>query len=390
MQYRPFGQKSGWQTSALGFGLMRLPVNDPFPFSDKIDDDAARRMLYEAIEQGVTYLDTAWIYHGGKSESFAGRALQSGWRQKVHLATKLPVWKVETPADFDRYFEEQIARTQTDHFDMYLLHALNANSWKKVYDMGVLDWAERRLREGRIRWLGFSFHDDNPAFHSIVDAYDGWTFCQIQYNYIDVENQAGMEGLRYAASKGLGVVVMEPLLGGGLVRPPAPVQAIWDAAPVQRTPVDWALQWLWSQPEVSVVLSGMSTLEQVRQNIAAAGQSRPGLLTDEENARVAAVRETYRSLCTIPCTGCAYCQPCPAEINIPQIFDLFNSGRMYETLEMSRGAYARIPAEKRADACLECQECESKCPQKIAVCDMLKMARAVLGEGRTYAEVLGL
>ena len=242
MKYRAFG-KLDWKVSALGFGMMRLPTMSDEP-SD-INEAEAMRMVRYAIDHGVNYIDTAWAYHGEKSEPFVGRVLRDGYRDKVRLATKLPCWLVEGSEDFDKYLNEQLRRLQTDHIDFYLLHALNKESWSKMRDLGVLSWAEGAIADGRIHHLGFSFHDDYEAFQEIVDAYDKWTFCQIQYNYMDVTNQAGTKGLQYAASKGLAVVIMEPLLGGRLANPPARSQQLWDSAPQERTPADWALQWVW-------------------------------------------------------------------------------------------------------------------------------------------------
>jgi predicted aldo/keto reductase-like oxidoreductase len=244
MKYRTFG-KLDWKPSALGFGAMRLPRIDDDPA--QIDEPEATRMVRYAIDQGVNYVDTAYPYHRETSETFLGRALQDGYRERVKLATKLPCWKVETFDDFDRYLNEQLAKLQTDHIDFYLLHALNKETWPKMRDLGALRWAEGAQADGRIGHLGFSFHDKYEVFQEIVDATDLWMFCQIQYNYMDVEEQAGTKGLQYAAGKGLAVVIMEPLRGGRLTQyvPPA-VQQIWDSAPVRRSPADFALQWLWN------------------------------------------------------------------------------------------------------------------------------------------------
>ena len=381
MQYRQFGRLD-WKVSALGFGCMRLPVIDGD--YNKIDEPEAIRIVRYAIDHGVNYLDTAYGYHGGNSEILVGKALRDGYRDKARLATKLPVWKVEGYADFDRLLNEQLGKLQTEHIDFYLLHGLDRSSWHKVRDLDVLKWAEGAIADGRIGHLGFSFHDEYDAFQEIVDAYDKWTFCQIQYNYMDIENQAGTKGLQYAASKGLAVVIMEGLLGGKLVNPPPAVEALWDNAPRRRTPADWALQWLWHQPEVSTVLSGMSTLEQVRENLASADASRVGSLTAEELALVERVREAYKALCPIPCTNCKYCMPCPNGVNIPANFAAYNEGVMYNNPEQARDSYKWIAEAERASACIACRECEPKCPQKILISEWMPVVHGVLAEGQPY------
>ncbi|HEY71692.1 MAG: aldo/keto reductase [Chloroflexi bacterium] len=381
MQYRKFG-KLDWKVSALGFGCMRFPTTGK---PEDIDEPEATRMLRYAIDHGVNYVDTAYPYHGGNSELFVGRALKDGYREKVRLATKLPCWKVEASEDFDKYLDEQLVKLQTGQIDFYLLHALNEKNWRKMRDLGALKWAERAIADGRIGCLGFSFHDQYAVFQEIVDAYD-WTFCQIQYNYMDVENQAGAKGLRYAASKGLAVVIMEPLLGGRLVDPPDSIQALWDAAAKKRTPAGWALQWLWSQPEVSVVLSGMSTLEQVKENVASAQESAIDALSPEELALIGRVGEKYQALSPIPCTKCGYCMPCPNEVDIPRNFEVYNQGAMYEKLDHAREAYNLwIPEENRASACIQCAECEEKCPQGITISELMERVHAVLGAGQPYS-----
>jgi predicted aldo/keto reductase-like oxidoreductase len=392
MQYRRFG-KLDWEGSVLGFGAMRLPTLGEF---SKIDEPEATRMLHYAIDHGVNYVDTAYPYHGGSSEAFLGRALQDSYRDKVRLATKLPCWEVKVYEDFDKYFNEQLERLQTDHVDFYLLHGLDKGRWPRMRDLDVIKWAEGAIADGRIGHLGFSFHDDNAAFEEIVDAYDGWTFCQIQYNYMDVENQAGTKGLQYAASKGLAVVIMEPLLGGKLVNPPQPVQGLWDTASTRRAPADWALQWLWDQPEVSLVLSGMSTMQHVQENVASAATAEVGKLTQADQALIAQVRARYEALCPIPCTACGYCVPCPNDIDIPGNFGLYNEGIMYDKPDHARGGYGWLlqsykmgiaPADGRAVNCIQCGECEPKCPQGILISELMPLVHQVLGEGKSYDEV---
>jgi len=384
MRYRAFG-KLDWKVSALGFGCMRFPTKGED--SSNINEPEATEMLYYAIDHGVNYLDTAYPYHGGKSELFLGRVLKGGYRERVKLATKLPCWKVEATGDFDKFLNEQLGKLQTDHIDFYLLHALNEKNWHKVRDLGVLGWAEGAVADGRIGHLGFSFHDKYEVFQEIVDAYDGWTFCQIQYNYMDIKNQAGTQGLKYAVSKGMAVVIMEPILGGRLVNPPQPIQDLWKTATRKRPPADWALQWLWNQPEVAVVLSGMSAMQQVEENVASAGTSEIGILTEEELALVAQVREKYRELCPIPCTKCGYCMPCPNGVNIPRNFEIYNEGVMYDKPDHARQAYNPwLPEDERASACIQCRECEEKCPQSILISELMPLVHEVLGEGKSYEE----
>ncbi|MFH1382180.1 MAG: aldo/keto reductase [Chloroflexota bacterium] len=380
MKYRKFG-KLDYRPSALGFGAMRLPTLDSNP--GNINEPEAIRMIRHAIDHGVNYVDTAYPYHAGRSEVLLGRALQDGYRQKVHLATKLPSWLVQSTQDCDRYFNEQLERLQTDRVDFYLLHGQNKERWPVMRDCGVLRWAEKQIADGRIGHLGFSFHDEFDVFKEIIDAYGGWTFCQIQYNYMDVNYQAGTRGLKYASDKGLAVVVMEPLRGGRLTKgPPAPVAKLWADAPQKRTLAEWGLLWVWNQPEVSLALSGMSTMEQVTENLAIADRSGPGTLSANELEFLDRVRVTYRDLSPIPCTRCQYCLPCPNGVEIPQIFDLYNNAVMYNELRVPRLHYCGpngLKEEQRADQCLECGTCEEVCPQQIPIADWLKKAHELLG-----------
>ena len=387
MRYRPFGPL-GFKVSVLGFGAMRLPVLDTR--SGQIDREEARRLLHTAIDGGVDYVDTAWPYHGGESEKWLGWALQGGYRERVRIATKLPTWKIERREDFDRYLDEQLERLGTA-IDVYLLHGLDEESWRdNVLAHGVLAAAERALGDGRIGHLGFSFHDTYETFVRIVDGSDLWECCQIQYNFMDEEYQAGTQGLEYAAGKGLGVIVMEPLRGGRLARPTPEVAALWAAAQrdlgasvpaavrLPETPVEWALRWVWDRPEVATVLSGMSTLEQVEQNLRYADGAAPRSLTAAEHAVIARVRDAYRRAIPIPCTACKYCLPCPQGVAIPDILELYNDAAVYEDEEGSRAGYGWIDEAARADRCTQCRECEDRCPQGIAIASWLDKAQAFL------------
>jgi predicted aldo/keto reductase-like oxidoreductase len=315
-----------------------------------------------------------------------GKALKDGYRDKVKLATKIPMWAVKSEADYDRYLDEQLTKLQVDYIDFYLFHGLRPPRWEAVKQFNLLARAERAVADGRIRHIGFSFHSTFEVFKEIIDAYDGWAMCQIQYNYMNEQHQAGTKGLEYAASKGLGVVVMEPLLGGKLVNPPRQVLALWNTASKQRTPVEWALDWLWHKPQVSVALSGMSAMEHVKQNIEAANRSGIGMLSEEELALVSRVRDRYDELCPIPCTQCRYCMPCPNGVDIPRNFAALNNGVMYNAFEDARRRYLRAPEDGRASACIQCRECEPKCPQDIPISEWMPLVHEVLGEGRAYEE----
>jgi predicted aldo/keto reductase-like oxidoreductase len=381
MKYRAFG-KLDFNVSALGFGVMRLPIlnND----SSRINEPEAARMIRYAIDHGVNYLDTGYPYHHGNSEVFLGKVLRDGYRDKVKLATKMPTWLVNSKSDMDKYLSEQLTRLQTDHIDFYLLHGLRSERWDTIKDMGVLSWAEKVIDTGRIRHLGFSFHDEFQIFKDIIDSYENWALCQIQYNYVDDEFQAGTRGLKYAASKGLAVVVMEPIAGGKLAWPPSEeIQAIWDQAETKRNPAEWALKWVWNHPEVSVVLSGMSTMEQVVENIESAENSEPNTLTHQELQLIAKVKQSYKQSGFIGCTGCRYCVPCPEGVAIPEIFRLYNEYYMRDRDDAVKQKYwEQISPENRPDRCVACGSCMELCPQNLSIPTLLKRAGRSLNPNR--------
>lgn len=385
MLYRKFPRISH-DISILGFGCMRLPTEAGQQAGGAIDVPEATRMIRTAIESGVNYFDTAYPYHNGESEVVLGKALEGGYRENVFVATKLPSWLVTSREDMDRFLDGQLDRLGTDHIDFYLLHGLGAETWENLSRLGVLEFLDSAKADGRIRYPAFSFHDQFPVFKEIVDAYD-WTFAQIQYNYMDEQYQAGTQGLEYAGEQGLGIVVMEPLRGGLLSGDvPAIHQHIVDA-PVRRTPSEWGLRWVWNHPEVTVVLSGMSAMEQVRENLACAEQGAANSLTPGELAVIEKMRETFASRVKIPCTGCRYCMPCPNSVDIPSCFTYYNQAYAYDAKEKAAGVYlwalsgaftGGVPGY--ASCCVECGECEEKCPQHLSIREYLRDVNELFGK----------
>lgn len=383
MLYRKLG-KTNEEVSVLGFGCMRLPIIDGD--TTKIDDEKAIEMLHYAIDQGVNYIDTAYPYHGtgmgnpGESEPFVGRALKDGYREKVNLATKLPSWLIKTREDMDKYLNSQLERLQTEKIDFYLVHALNAESWENLKNLGINEFLDSAIKDGRIRYAGFSFHDKLEVFKDIVDYYD-WSFCQIQYNYLDEDFQAGTEGLQYAANKGLGVVIMEPLRGGKIVRNlPEAVSKAFDEAEINRTPAEWALRWVWNHPEVSVVLSGMNVMENVTENIKVASEALPNSLTEKEVLIMDNVKKAFKERIKVNCTACEYCMPCPAGVNIPKNFSCYNEYNIFVTAQTEKELKARyngIASSEKADKCAECGKCEEHCPQAIKIRQELKNVKTL-------------
>jgi predicted aldo/keto reductase-like oxidoreductase len=375
MQYRYF-TKDQLKVSQLGFGCMRFPTFEGD--SSKIDKNLATKMLHYAIDNGVNYIDTAYPYHQGNSEAFVGEALKGGYREKIFLATKLPVWLTNSYEDFEKYLNEQLERLQTEYIDFYLLHALSENTWNKIYELKVLDFLDEAKKKGKIKYAGFSFHDELNVFKNIVDSYS-WDFCQIQLNYMDRNYQAGVEGMRYAKSKDISMVIMEPIKGGKLSNAPDEILEIWNRSQIKRTPAEWALNWIFNHDEVSVVLSGMSTMEQVMQNIETASKAKANSLTKEEVGLIDEVTDYYKKRIKVGCTSCEYCLPCPQNVAIPSIFQMYNNVYVYGTERESKEAYKRlIDSQKDASQCVECGACQQACPQHLEIIQFLKDADKVL------------
>lgn len=374
MQYRTLG-KTGVSVSALGYGCMRFPQKN-----GRIDYDRTEKQVLQAIEAGVNYFDTAYVYHGGKSESVLGDILSKGLRDKVFIADKMPPYLVHSRKDIDRVFNAQLERLQTDHIDFYLMHSLgDFASWQKLKSQGIESFLAEKKASGAIRFIGFSWHGMRNEFIKVVDDYD-WDFCQIQYNYLDERYQAGREGMRHAVAKRLGIVVMEPLRGGMLVgRLPKQAQLEMDESGNGWSAAAWALNWLWDQPDVSTVLSGMNEEEHIRENISLASESHPGLLSKVDLDIIGKVRRVFRELTKVDCTGCAYCMPCPFGVDIPGAFAAWNATHLFKSRQPrvmyvlnTSGATGGTPSN--ASLCTACGKCAKLCPQHIPIPEKLKEA----------------
>jgi predicted aldo/keto reductase-like oxidoreductase len=389
MQYRKMGSLD-WDVSALGFGAMRLPGRKFSLMGADLEE--SKRIIRYGIDRGINYIDTAWPYHLGESEKVLGEILKDGYREKVKLVTKLPMFVVRRTEDFERYLNQQMERLQTDFLDIYLFHSMNIGAFEKMKRLGLIDKMEEAQRQGRIGHIGFSFHDTQPVFREIIDYYD-WDMTQIQYNYMDTGIQATTDGLKYAHEKGIAVVVMEPVKGGTLANPPAEAVAVMQEASAKRTPVDWALQFLWNMPEVATVLSGMSNMQQVVETCDSETSSGINSLSEEENRVITHLAEIYQEKILVPCTSCEYCMPCPHGVNIPQNFAILNNvslgnsrlgrwrtGRKYLKLANSEKTLDKKKPNGNGAMCTDCGVCVEKCPQHINIPVELVKTHAVLGK----------
>ena len=374
MQYRK--DKYGKELSALGYGCMRFTKS-----GGNADLDKAEREIKAAVEAGVNYFDTAYVYAG--NEAAVGTIFKRlGCREQVHIATKLPHYLIKSMDGVERMFEEELKRLQTDYIDYYLMHMLtDIPTWEKLKKLGMEDWIREKKESGQIRQIGFSYHGNSEMFCKLLDAYD-WDFCQIQYNYMDEHSQAGVTGLRYAAKKGIPVIIMEPLRGGRLVNLlPESAKELFRKDPEHRTPAELALKWLYDQPEVTCVLSGMNSMEMVEQNVKTAKEAYPGCLTDSDRTLIEQVKEEIRKSVKVGCTGCGYCMPCPRGVDIPGTFRCYNA--MYsEGKKSGRRDYLQCTAFRKdtssASQCISCGKCEKHCPQHIEIRKELKLAAGEL------------
>jgi predicted aldo/keto reductase-like oxidoreductase/predicted transcriptional regulator YdeE len=397
MKYRKMGSLD-WEVSALGFGCMRLPTKKENG-TDVIDEEEAIKMIRYGIDHGVNYYDTAFPYHNQTSEIVVGKALQDGYREKIKLVTKLPMWMLTEKEDFDKYLNKQLEKLQTDYIDIYLFHGLNKQTFQLVKKYELIEKMEEAKASGKIRHIGFSFHDSYDVYKEIIDYYN-WDATQIQWNFVDHNTQATTKGLEYAASKGIAVIVMEPIKGGKLANPTKEIEEIIENAPIKRTAANWALQYVWNHPGVSVVLSGMSTFDQVKENIESAEYSGTNLLDQEELKLISDMATRYRKKSIVPCTYCEYCQPCPSKVNIPLNFRLLNELLWGDSTELMRTKYKYFAIKEEdlnemenngaAPLCTECGECLEKCPQMIDIPTELKKVHLVLGDNQEISGVYKL
>ena len=375
MRYVPFG-KLGFDVSRLGFGCMRLPTKKEGE-ETVLDQEAAIALIRRGIDGGINYVDTAYPYHGGQSEIVVGKALKDGYREKVKLTTKLPIWSVNEEKDMNRLLDEQLKKLDVPYVDFYLLHSMNNDYMDKMQAFHYKDFLAQALGDGRIKHAGFSFHDDHKAFQRILHDYDQWGLAQIQFNYLDDEEQATEEGLREAGKMGVPLVVMEPLRGGALANPPQNVAELIRNRPERRSAAEWAFAYIADYPEVATILSGMSSQEQLDDNLRIFDSLTPNGLTAEERAFAKELKRAYLSRMPIKCTGCQYCQPCPQDVHIPDIFQGYNNAQMFDRPAGFIHRYRQL-AEKGFDAsqCVECGACEAACPQHLPIIQWLKQVRA--------------
>lgn len=370
MKYIQLG-RTGLTVSRLGLGCMRFPK----------DEKEAIEMVRYAIDHGINYLDSAYLYEN--SEIIIGKALAGGYREKIFMATKSPLSAIEKEEELEARLDEQLKRLGTDYIDIYLLHNLFPGNWEKTQRFNALKFLERNLAKGKIRHIGFSIHSSTEAFKEIVDAYAGWEMCQIQLNILDVNNQVGLEGLKYAGQKNLPVVIMEPLRGGSLLTSAPPkVTELVNNYPQKRSLLEWAFRWLYDMPEVAVILTGSSSLEQLKENLRIFEQAETGVMSAEDQELVVKIREAFEANVSIGCTGCRYCMPCPQNVDIPAVFKLYNTNQLLKPHPIDKIYYRRnyVGTGKGADQCISCGICAEKCPQELKIPELLQQVHEEMKE----------
>lgn len=374
MQYRKI-RKVNIDVSAFGLGCMRFPMD-----GEKIDFDQSIDMIRYAIDNGVNYIDTAYPYHEGESENIVGKALTDGYREKTYLATKSPLWLIKSYADFEKYLDEQLEKLKVDYVDFYLLHAVGDSNWNKMKSLNVLEFLESMVKKGKIRFPSFSYHGSLGLFKQVIDDYDKWIISQIMLNYIDDNFQAGIEGMKYAYDKGVDTVVMEPLKGGALVNYiPDEVKELFNSLNHNWNPVEWSMRWVYNFQEVAVVLSGVSSMEQLKEQIDIVDKALPNNMTKEKLELITKARDIFINKFEIPCSSCMYCQPCPKGVLIPDIFAIYNMYKLFNSKGSAKLRYGKmIDGKKDASVCIECGKCEEHCPQEVSIIDGLKKADEVL------------
>ena len=375
MNYRT--DKYGNKISTLAYGCMRFTQN-----AGKVDIDKAEKEFMAAYNAGVNYFDTAYIYPG--NEQAVGEILKrNNIRDKINLATKLPHYLIKKPGQVDKYFDEQLKRLNTDYINYYLMHMLtDIDTWERLKGLGIEEWIKAKKESGQIKQIGFSYHGNSEMFIKLVDAFD-WDFCMIQYNYMDEKTQAGVKGLKHAHEKGLPVMIMEPLRGGRLVNNlPADAKKAFEEYEVKRSPAEWALRWLWNQKEVTTVLSGMNSLEMVKENIRVASDANAGDFTEEDFKLIEKVKKAINASVKVPCTGCRYCMPCPKNVDIPGSFSAYNrlyTDGWYTGMKEYIMCTALRKTSTAANNCIGCGKCEEHCPQKIKIREEIKNVNKKLG-----------
>lgn len=382
MQYRKF-RTADKETSLLGLGVMRLVQDE----NGNIDQRGAVELIRYAIDRGINYIDTAYTYHGGCSEKLIGKALRDGYRERVILADKMPIWLANTEEDVERYFKEQLRRLDVEYIDMYLVHNIIPSNWKKTKKLDVMPFLEKMRAQGKIKHIGFSFHGDLDLFREVIDAYP-WEFCQIQLNYLDKDEQATLKGLEYAREHDTDVIVMEPLKGGRITdRIPPSVQQIWDRAkasgkaPKDRSPAEWAFRWAASQPGVTLILSGMNSYEQIDENTAIFSKDDISQMSSAEQAVLDEVAAEYNRRIKYQCTGCEYCMPCQKKIGIPDVIEYLNNWYAFDQNPSTKTEYITwLDEGEHASDCIHCRKCEEKCPQRLPISEIMTEALEVFGK----------